>query len=254
MKILTIYAHHNPRSFCHALLERFSAGLVDAGHAHEVVDLHAISWNPVLSERDSPDWIDDSVPDDVMQQMNIRHALVSGASNPLRRVLIKQWMGDKSDHEIVRAIHAEGPPTDVGVQQQKVLAADALAFIAPMYFVGFPAILKGWIERVFSLGFAFGMTPEAWRGDLRGRIPLLKHQKALVMSTTIFDERSYEAELKPAIKVLVDDFALRFPGIAHVEHEYFHAVNGASPQTRAQYLARAYALGKNFAAGIPGAS
>ena len=31
----------------------------------------------------------------------------------------------------------------------------ALAFIAPMYFVGFPAMMKGWVERVFTLGFAF---------------------------------------------------------------------------------------------------
>ena len=45
----------------------------------------------------------------------------------------------------------------------------------------FPAILKGWIERVFTLDFAFGLSPEAWRGDLDGRIPLLKHEKALAL-------------------------------------------------------------------------
>ena len=33
--------------------------------------------------------------------------------------------------------------------------ADTLALIAPVYFVGVPAILKGWIERVFTLGFRF---------------------------------------------------------------------------------------------------
>ncbi len=31
MRILTIYAHHNPHSFCHAVLERFCAGLSEAG-------------------------------------------------------------------------------------------------------------------------------------------------------------------------------------------------------------------------------
>jgi NAD(P)H dehydrogenase (quinone) len=55
-------------------------------------------------------------------------------------------------------------PKDVAIQQDKVRAANALAFIAPMYFVGLPAILKGWIERVFTLGFAFGLAPEGWRG------------------------------------------------------------------------------------------
>ena len=246
MHVLTIYAHHNPRSFCHALLERFSAGLAEAGHSHEVVDLHAIGFNPVLSDRDGPDWVDDTVPDDVLAHMNVRSSLIDASRNPLRRVLIKQWMGDKSDREIVHAIHAEGPPLDIAIQQKKVLAADALAFVSPIYFLGFPAILKGWIERVFSLGFAFGLKPEAWRGDLRGRVPLLKHDKALILSTTLFDERSYQTELAPAIKVVLDDFSLRFPGIEKVQHEYFYAVHGADPHTRAQYLERAHALGRNF--------
>lgn len=251
MKVLTVYAHHNPRSFCHAILERFTAGLAEGGHSHEVVDLHAIGWNPVLSERDSADWVDDSVPDDVMQQMNIRSSLVGSASNPVRRLLIKQWMGDKTDREILHAIHAEGPPRDVAIQQEKVAAADALAFIAPIYFVGFPAILKGWIERVFSLGFAFGFNPEGWRGDIRGRIPLLRHQKALIISTTIFDEASYKDQLAPALKVLLDDYAFRFPGIQHVEHEYFYAVHGAGDATRHGYLDRAFALGRDFSPGLP---
>lgn len=251
MKVLTIYAHHKPRSFNRAVLERFSAGLAEAGHAHEVVDLHAIGWNPVLSDRDSADWVDGDVPDDVIQHMNVRSSVLDSAHNPVRRLLVKQWMGDKSDREILRAIHAEGPPRDVAIQQEKVAAADALCFIAPIYFVGFPAILKGWVERVFSLGFAFNLGPEGWRGDIRARIPLLKHQKALIISTTIFDEASYRDELRPALKVLLDDYAFRFPGIQHVEHEYFYAVQGASDEVRRGYLDRAQALGRDFAVGLP---
>ena len=50
------------------------------------------------------------------------------------------------------------------------------------------------------------------------------------------------------MKVLVDDFALRYPGIKDVEHVYFYAVYGADDATRKDYLDRAYELGKNFAA------
>jgi NAD(P)H dehydrogenase (quinone) len=32
MKVLTVYAHPNPKSFCHAILQRFTKGLEDAGH------------------------------------------------------------------------------------------------------------------------------------------------------------------------------------------------------------------------------
>lgn len=50
MHVLTIYAHSNPRSFCHAVLEEFTAGLREAGHTGEVVDLYAIGFDPVLDE------------------------------------------------------------------------------------------------------------------------------------------------------------------------------------------------------------
>jgi flavodoxin-like protein len=105
MKVLTVFAHPGSGSLCHGVLERFDAGLRDAGHTNEIVDLYAIGFDPVLRERDS-----------------------------------------------------------------EVKAANALAFIAPMYFVGFPAMLNGWIERAFSPGFAFALEPKGWKGDLPGGI------------------------------------------------------------------------------------
>src|SRR5512144_2101512 len=141
MKVLTIYAHHNPRSFCHAVLERFTQGLHDAGHANEVVDLYAIRFDPVFRERDGPDWLDD----DVLEHWNVKRSLIEAARNPLRRLMVKRWIGDRDDREVVRRLHALGAPRDVAEQQAKVAQADALAFVAPVYFVGFPAILKGWI-------------------------------------------------------------------------------------------------------------
>ena len=186
------------------------------------------------------------MPDDVLPHWQVKKSLLAGARNPLRRLLVKRWIGQRDDRELVRRLHALGPPRDVAEQQARVARADALAFVAPVYFVGFPAILKGWIERVFSLGFAFGMTADAWRGDLAGRVPLLTHEKALIMQTTIWDEASYEAGLKAAMKLLVDEYALRYPGIKRVEHEFFHAVNGADDATRRAYLDRAYQLGREF--------
>jgi NAD(P)H dehydrogenase (quinone) len=246
LRVLTIYAHHNPRSFCHAVLERFTEGLRDAGHTNEVVDLYAIHFDPVFHDSDSPGWVDDSVPDDVLERMHVKRSLREGAHNPLRKLMVNRWMGDRDDRELVRKLHALGPPRDVAEQQAKVAQADALAFIAPVYFVGFPAILKGWIERVFSLGFAFGMTADAWRGDVGGRIPLLTHEKALIIQTTIWNEASYEAGLKAAMKLLIDEYALRYPGIKRVEHEYFHAIQGSDEATLHGYLERAYQLGRNF--------
>jgi NAD(P)H dehydrogenase (quinone) len=68
----------------------------------------------------------------------------------------------------------------------------------------------------------------------------------LILQTTIWDEASYDAGLKAAMKVLVDEYALRYPGIKRVEHEYFHAVHGADDAKRRAYLDRAYQLGREF--------
>lgn len=248
MRVLTIYAHHNPGSFCHAVLERFCAGLKDAGHDNEVVDLYAIGFDPCFRSHDGPNWVDDSVPDDVLEHWNVRSSLMAQAGGPVRRWLVERWIGKRDARGIIRKIRASGGPADIQAQQEKVRRADALAFISPVYFVGFPAILKGWIERVFTLGFAFELKPEAWRGDIGGRLPLLKHEKALIINTTIWDERSYDAGLRDAMRTLVDEYALVYPGVKSVEHVYFYAVHGADDATRRGYLDRAYRLGRNFPA------
>jgi NAD(P)H dehydrogenase (quinone) len=247
MKVLTVYAHHSPHSFCHAVLERFDDGLREAGHVNEIVDLHAIGFDPVLRDRDGPNWIDDSVPDDVLAHMRLPQSLLERSSGAWQHLMVKRWIGALDARGVVRKIHAQGGPADVAEQQRKVAAADALAFIAPLYFVGLPAILKGWIERVFTLDFAFGLTPEGWRGDVGGRLPLLHHRKALLINTTIFDELSYSTGLGDAMTRLIDEFALQFPGIREVRHEYFYAVHGANAAVRESYLGRAHALGRDFA-------
>ena len=61
-----------------------------------------------------------------------------------------------------------------------------------MFWLAFPAILKGWFERVFAYGDAYALTPEGWQGEVKGRVPLLHHEKALVISTTLFSEADYQ--------------------------------------------------------------
>src|SRR3990172_2875675 len=156
MKVLTVYANPNPRSFCHAILEQFSQGLENAGHTNEVVDLYAMKFDPVLKLRD----------------------------------------------------------------------------------------YTNWIERVFTYGFAYSLTSEGWQGEIKGRVPLFKHEKALIISTTLFNEKAYQSGLSQAMKRLIDDFGFRYPGIKNVNHVYFYSVGEVDAATRQNYLQQAYRLGK----------
>jgi NAD(P)H dehydrogenase (quinone) len=248
MKVLTIYAHPNHKSFNYSVLERFTAGLREAGHQSEVIDLYSIGFNPVYGDNDFGSYITENVPVEVLERTGLRQSVLDSCRNPLQRFLVRRWMRDKDLPTIAKAVHG-ARPKDVISQQKKVAAADALAFIAPIYFVGFPAMLKGWIERVFTLGFAYELSAAGWSGDVNGRIPLLTHKRALVMTSTIFDEESYRTTgIKDAIGCLLEDWCLRFPGIEEVEHVYFHAVHDGNSEKLVGYLKHAYQLGKDFAA------
>lgn len=244
MKVLTVYAHPNPKSFCHAVLEHFIRGLKDAGHTNEVVDLYAIKFNPVLQMKDFANWLPDENAPDVVERV-VREQILTPNTSLWNRMIAWWMFRNKSPLEIINIINKKGPK-DVREQQRKVANAEALVFISPVWFVGFPAILKGWIERVFTLGFAFSLNSEGWHGDISGRIPRLAHDKALIINTTIFNEEAYSEGLKNAMTKLTDEFSLHYPGIKKVEHEYFHAVNMADKKTLQGYLERAYYLGKAF--------
>lgn len=90
MNVLTVFAHPSPRSFCHSVLERFADGLRDAGHTNEVVDLYAIGFDPVLRERDNPNWMDEHAPQEVLDGMHLRERMLGDARGPLKRFAMRR--------------------------------------------------------------------------------------------------------------------------------------------------------------------
>ncbi len=243
MKILIVYAHPNPRSFCHAVLERFSAGLKEAGHSFEIVDLYAMHFNPVFGMRDFAGFIHESMPEDILEQMNLKQRILDTCRNPIERFIASRWLAGKGAKTLARFIRSQ-MPRDIQEQQAKIAWADGLVFIAPTYWLHFPAILKGWFERVFNYGFAFALTSVGWQGNAGGRVPLLHHEKSLVITPTLFKEDDYQkAGLEKAMRTIIDDWGLRYPGIRNVEHVYFYAVNNENSR---DYLERAYRLGVEF--------
>ena len=111
----------------------------------------------------------------------------------------------------------------------------------------FPAILKGWIERVFSAGFAWDVDMDGLAGRLKGRLPLFKLKKALSIATTHRSEEDYEASgFKDAMEKITVDYALKYPGIAQTELVLLYSVGVFDEETRKGYLDKAYRLGKDF--------
>ncbi len=109
-------------------------------------------------------------------------------------------------------------PDDVREEQMHMKWADILLFIYPIWWYAQPAILKGWIDRVLTFGFAYGRSPEGIKG-------LLKHSKALVFQTAGAGEAKYRD-----IKGRVNDEdsptfgTLKYCGIEEIQVQTFYSV------------------------------
>jgi NAD(P)H dehydrogenase (quinone) len=64
---------------------------------------------------------------------------------------------DEAEYRREAFYRRETPPAeDVIREQEKINAADAIVFIYPVFWTGAPAKLKGWFDRVWTYGFAYG--------------------------------------------------------------------------------------------------
>ena len=250
MKVLVVYAHPNPDSFNHAILENFTKGLKDGGHTYEVIDLYATKFNPVFDMEDYNFFAHETVPEDILEEMDFKGMIMSvvgrGPFGFIKKAMAKRWMEKKSLSEIAMEI-GKHKPKDVLEHQEMVANADALVYIFPVIWNNFPAIFLGWLQRVIQYGFAYIMDEKGWHGDVDGRISLLKQKKALIINTTFFREKDMkERGFHDAMEKIMDEWSLKYPGIQNVEHVYFYSVISVGEETRKGYLQRAYQLGKEF--------
>ena len=60
MRVLLVYCHPRPDSFCAALRDAAAAGLTQAGHAVEILDLYAEAFDPRLGEAERGAYYDEA--------------------------------------------------------------------------------------------------------------------------------------------------------------------------------------------------
>lgn len=130
-------------------------------------------------------------------------------------------------------------PAEIGREQARVERAEALAFVFPVWWWSFPAILKGWFERVFSEGWAYHFEPGLSRGRLRDRPTLLLGVGGSRQST--YRKYGYD----DAMRVQIDIGLLGYCGLRDVETHLFYDVE-QSPENRWRYLAEAREIGRRF--------
>ena len=146
MNVLIVFAHPEPRSFGRALLERGVATLRGDGHEVMVSDLYAMKFNPVASGED-------------FLERRFTEAL-------------------QYDREQKQASHSRTFASDIQAEIDKVLWCDLLILQSPLWWFSVPAIMKGWVDRVFANGTVYGS------GGMRFDNGGLKGRKAMLAMTT----------------------------------------------------------------------
>lgn len=141
MNVLIVHAHPEPQSFTTALKNLAVEQLSHAGHQVVVSDLYAMNFNPVASAADftarkNPDYLVYALE----QRINYENQTIAA---------------------------------DIAAEVEKVKAADLIIFSFPLHWFSVPAILKGWIDRVFVSGLTYGGKRFYDQGGLKGKKALL---------------------------------------------------------------------------------
>jgi NAD(P)H dehydrogenase (quinone) len=122
--ILIVHAHPEPASFCSSLSKEAANYFIGKNSRVKVSDLYSMMFNPVGGKHD---FISLKNPDYFKYQAEQVHAF---------------------EHDLFAP--------ELKEEMDKLIWADVIIFNFPLWWFGLPAILKGWVDRVFAMGLAYG--------------------------------------------------------------------------------------------------
>lgn len=123
-----------------------------------------------------------------------------------------------------------GTSEDIEREQEHLKWADVITFIYPIWWTGLPAILKGYIERVFTYGFAYKYVDGVQMG-------LLKGKKAVIIHTQGKSHAEYAASgMDQALRLTSDKGIFEYCGFDVMYHIVFDAVQASDENTRRGWL------------------
>lgn len=152
MNVLIVYAHPEPLSLTGSLKNFAVERLTQASHQVQVSDLYAMKWKAAL---DADDSLEGPATARFDPSLDSQRAFANGMQS-----------------------------ADIAREQQKLRWADAVLLQFPLWWFSMPAILKGWVERVYAYGFAYGVGEHSdthW-GDRYGEGTLAGKRAMLIVT------------------------------------------------------------------------
>ncbi|MEC0331748.1 NAD(P)H oxidoreductase [Paenibacillus macerans] len=137
------------------------------------------------------------------------------------------WEADEPDWSSNRKIYSP----EVEAEMERMKNHDALAFIFPIWWYNLPAMLKGYIDRVWNDGFAYGSNK-------------LHHKRVLWLGLggapqEDFEKRKYDKMLSQLLNTANAEYC----GISNSKVEILYDTLDSRPEIFENLLMRAYHLG-----------
>ncbi len=121
------------------------------------------------------------------------------------------------------------PGPDVVTERELLATVDVFAFVYPLWMNAQPSMMKGYIDRIFGMGFAYGMGQG-------GNVPLLKSRKMVSFTSSGAPmEWVKSTGAWSAIQKLFDEHFAAVCGLELVDHIHF---GGVTPGIRPDAVER----------------
>jgi len=145
MKVFIVYWHPEPQSFNHAMLETAINAFIEKGDEVKISNLHEMNFDPVSSRKNFKTI---KHPDYFKQQIEELHATEHNS------------FSDEIENEIA-----------------KMEWCDLMIWQFPLWWLGLPAVLKGWVDRCYPLSRVYSKSKSFDNG-------VFKNKKAMLSLTT----------------------------------------------------------------------
>lgn len=204
MRIFIVHAHHEPQSFNGAMTRAAIAALTSAGHETRVSDLYAMGFDPVSDRRNF--------------------------------VTVRDPVRLRQQAEEAHAVEHDGFAPELQAEMDKLFWCDVLILQFPLWWFGLPAILKGWVDRVFASG---GRIYGGGRWYDRGVFVGKRAMCSLTIggAAPIYSERGLNGSIE-AILFPIQHGMLYFTGFTVIEPFIVHSPARLGEAERQSHLAR----------------
>lgn len=113
---------------------------------------------------------------------------------------------------------------DIQLEQDYISWAEQITFVYPIWWTGLPAMMKGFIDRVFSYGFAYRYDQGIQKGLLTGK-------KTVIINTHGKSHEEYEQTgMDKALTLTSDNGIFIYSGLEIIRHLFFDKADRATPE------------------------